>query len=119
VECLRVLVVGAGKLGIQTIRQLRKNEEIEIVVADPREKPEAVQEGVIDMVDVRIHVTAMNFEEVLKAVKPDLVLLARTVHDWDKTETPMGMQYVLGMEKELTRHDAPVLPVCEEVMGTR
>ena len=116
---MRVLVIGAGELGIQAVKQLRKNEGIEIVVADPRENPEALQQGVIENVDVRIHVTAMNFDEVVKAVRPDLVLLARTVHDWDKADTPMGMQYVLGMEKELTRHDVPVLPVCEEVMGSR
>lgn len=119
VERMRVLVIGAGKLGMLTIKQLRKNEDIEIVVADPHERPEALTQGVIDKVDVRAHVTALNFAEVVKAVSPDLVLLARTVEDWEKADTPMGTQYVMGMEKELTRGTVPVLPVCEEVMGTR
>jgi len=116
---LRVLVIGAGRLGVQTIKQLRKNPETEIVVADPHERPEALVEGVIGKVDIRAHVTALNLAEVLKAVDPDLVLLARTTDDWEKTDTPMGTQYVLGMERELTRADVPVLPVCEDVFGTR
>ncbi len=116
---MRVLVIGAGRLGVQTIRQLKKNPDMEVVVADPHERPEALVEGVIDKVDVRAHVTALNFCEVVEAVEPDLVLLARTLEDWEKTDTPMGTQYVMGMEKELTRADVPVIPVCEEVMGTR
>lgn len=116
---MRVLVIGAGRLGVQTMKQLRKNPGIEIVVADPRERPEAVAEGIVDKVDVQAHVTALNFPEVVRATKPDLVLLARTVEDWGKADTPMGTQYVMGMEKELTRSDVPVLPICEEVMGTR
>jgi UDP-N-acetylmuramoylalanine-D-glutamate ligase len=119
VVLLRVLVIGAGKLGIQVIRQLRKSGDIEIIVADPRERPDAVEEGLIEKVDLRLHVTAMNFEEAIDAVGPDLVLLARTIQDWDKADTPMGTQFVLGMERELTKYDVPVLPVCEEVIGTR
>lgn len=116
---MRVLVIGAGKLGIQAIKQLRKNADVEIVVADPHERPEALAEGLIDKVDFRVHVTALNFQEVVDSADPDIVLLARTLDDWEKGDTPMGTQYVLGMEKELTRAGVPVLPVCEEVMGTR
>lgn len=116
---MRVLVIGAGRLGMQTIRQLKKNPRTEIVVADPHDRPDAVAEGVIEKVDVKAHVTPLNFADVLRAVEPDLVLLARTVEDWGKADTPMGTQYVMGMEKELTRGDVPVLPICEEVMGTR
>lgn len=116
---MRVLVIGAGKLGIQVIRQLRKNPDLEILVADPHERPEALAEGVIDKVDLRVHVTPLNVAEVVAATEPHLVLLARTLDDWEKGDTPMGTQYVMGMEKELTRAGVPVLPVCEEVMGAR
>lgn len=114
---MRVLVIGAGKLGIQVLRQLKKNPDMEVVVADPHDKPLAVAEGLLEKVDLRVHVTALNFREVLDTVDPDLVLLARTTEDWEKVDTPMGPQYVLGMERELTKCDVPVLPVCEEVMG--
>lgn len=115
---MRVLVIGAGRLGMQVIRQLRKNPDIELVVADPHDKPEAVSKGLIEKVDLKVHVTALNFKEVVDAVGPDLVVLARTTHDWEKVDTPMGPQYVIGMERELTCTDVPVLPVSEEVMGT-
>ena len=117
VSMMRVLVVGAGKLGCAVIRQLRKNEGIEIVVSDPRESPEAVSHKVIEKVDLRVHVTAMNFEEVVCEVQPDLVLLARTVDDWEKEDTPMGSQYVLGMERELTKYGVAVIPVSAETFS--
>ncbi len=116
---MRVLVIGAGRLGVQTIKQLRKDPDMEVVVADPHERPEAVAEGVVEKVDLRVHVTPLNFAEVVDAVGPDLVLLARTTDDWEKTDTPMGTQYVLGMERELTGAKVPVIPVSEDVFCSR
>jgi len=114
---MRVLVIGAGKLGCAVIRQLSKNKGIEVVVADPRENPEAVSHGVVEKVDIRAHVTAMNFDEVVSQVHPDIVLLARTVDDWEKEDTPMGSQYVLGMERELTKYGVAAIPVSSEVFS--
>jgi dTDP-4-dehydrorhamnose reductase len=114
---LRVLVIGGEKLGTQVIRQLKKTPEIEVVVADRRERPAAVECGAIEKVDVVAHVTSMNFEEVLERTRPDFVILARTVQDWDKAETPMGPEYVAGMERELTKFDVAVLPVDSRVLG--
>lgn len=114
---MRVLVIGAEKLGTQVIRQLKKIPEIEMVVAERRERPVAVECGVIDKVDVVAHVTSLNFSEVLERVNPDFVVLARTVQDWEKTETPMGSEYVEGMERELTKFDVAVFPVDGRVLG--
>jgi dTDP-4-dehydrorhamnose reductase len=114
---MRVLVIGAERLGVQVIKQLRKAEGAEVIVAEKRENPLAVQEGVIDKVDVVAHVTAMNFEEVLAETRPDMVILARTIQDWEKTETPMGSEYVAGMERELTKFGVAVLPVDSRVLG--
>ena len=114
---MRVLVIGAEKLGTQVIRQLNKIPEIEMVVAERRERPVAVECGVIDKVDVVAHVTSLNFSEVLERVNPDFVILARTVQDWEKTETPMGSEYVEGMERELTKFDVAVIPVDSRVLG--
>lgn len=112
------MVIGAGKLGAQVLRQLRKNPDLEVVVADPHDRPLAVAEGLVEKVDLKTHVTALNFQEVVDAVNPDLVLLARTTEDWEKVDTPMGPQYVLGMERELTKSAVAVLPVCEDAMGS-
>jgi len=114
---MKVLVVGAGKLGCAVIRQLRKNDDVEIVVSDPRDGPEAVVHGIVEKVDLRVHITPMNFEEVVSQVRPDIVLLARTVDDWEKGDTPMGSQYVLGMERELTKYGVAVIPVSAETFS--
>ncbi|MBU0684264.1 MAG: hypothetical protein KJ653_00210 [Candidatus Thermoplasmatota archaeon] len=114
---MKVLVVGAGRLGSQVIKQLRKNPEIQIVVADAHEKPNAVVDGVIRSVDLRVHITPLNFMEIVDRVRPDLVILARTTEDWEQSDVPMGSEYVAGMERELTRTNVAVLPVCEQVMG--
>lgn len=114
---MRVLVIGAERLGVMVIRQLRKIEGVEIIVAERREKPLAVEEGIVEKVDIVAHVTAMNFEDVIAQASPDLVVLARTVQDWDKAETPMGSEYVAGMERELTKFGVAVLPVDSRVLG--
>lgn len=114
---MKVLVVGAGKLGSMVIRQLRKNPRLEIVVADPHKNPCAVVEDRLCDSHLRVHVTPLNFKEVIDQVKPDLVVLARTTEDWEQSDVPMGAQYVAGMERELTKGDVPVLPVSEQVMG--
>jgi len=114
---MRVLVIGAERLGIRVINQLKKIKDVEVLVAERQERPLAVEEGVIDKVDILIHVTAMNFEDVVAETNPDLVILARTVQDWDKAETPMGSEYVEGMERELTKFGVAVLPVDSRVLG--
>lgn len=114
---MKVLVVGAGRLGAQVIKQLRKNEGMEIVVAEAHPEPFAVKSGIIGKVDFAVHVTPLNFDEVVEMAKPDLVVLARTVKDWDQSDAHMGTEYVLGMERELTRTRVPVIPACGDVLG--
>jgi len=114
---MRVLVIGAGRLGSMVIRQLRKNPRLEILVADPHKNPCAVADGTLCDAHIRVHVTPLNFKEVVDQVKPDLVVLARTTEDWEQSDVPMGAEYVIGMERELTKGDVPVLPVCEQAMG--
>jgi len=116
---LRVLVIGGGKLGAQVIAQLRKNEHIEIVVADAHKEPCTVKNGVIKAVDIPVHITPLNFREIVEQVDPDLVLLARTTEDWEQTDVPMGTEYVMGMERELTKMEIAVLPVSGSILGTR
>lgn len=116
---MRVLVVGAGHLGAQVIEQLKKNEHIEIVVADAHKEPHAVKAKIIEAVDLPVHITPLNFKEIVEQVDPDLVLLARTTEDWEQTDVPMGTEYVMGMERELTKMHVAVLPVSGSILGTR
>lgn len=108
---MRVLVIGAGKLGGRTIEQLRKNPELEIIVADYRDEPFALREGIIEKIDLKEHVTPLNIADVVEKVKPDLVLLARKAKDWGHQDTIMATQFIAGMERELSKCRIPIIPV--------
>jgi hypothetical protein len=88
---MRILVIGAGRTGARVIRQLRKNPAIEIVVADPRPELYAVEQGIIDAVDIREALTPLTLEHVLGQSHPDLVLLAMPTED-------MGLGKAAGMD---------------------
>lgn len=108
---MRALIVGAGALGIRVIKQLRKNDKFEMVVADYREDCQAVREGVLDKVDVLEHLTPLNIEECCDDVEPDIVFLCREARDWGHHDTVMATQFISGMEKQLARYRIPVIPV--------
>jgi len=108
---MKALVVGAGALGIRVIKQLRKNEKIEIVVADYREDCQAVREGVIDKIDIMEHLTPLNIGDCCNQVEPDIIFLCREARDWGHHDTVMATQFISGMEKELSGLHCPVIPV--------
>jgi len=109
---MKVMVIGAGRLGAKVIAQLRKNERIEIVVADPNDRPEALRLGLIERIDITDQLTPMNIEDVVRRVRPDVILLSRTLEDWGQNENLMGFEYVKSMERELLSIGVPVIPVC-------
>jgi hypothetical protein len=78
---MRILVVGAGESGAKVLRQLQKNPDLTVMTADPRERPHAVEEGVIPQVDVREQLTPLNLDHVIAEAQPDLILLTRTSQD--------------------------------------
>ena len=108
---MRALVVGAGTLGIRVMKQLRKNERIEVIVADYREDCLAVKEGVIEKVDILEHLTPLNIGECCDDIEPDIIFLCREARDWGHHDTVMATQFISGMEKQLSRYHIPVIPV--------
>jgi hypothetical protein len=96
---IRVLVIGAGRTGARVIEQLRKNPDIAIVTADPRKKLYAVEQGIIDAVDIREALTPLTLEHVLKKAQPDLVLLAMPTEDLG-LGTPPGVDILAGALRE-------------------
>jgi hypothetical protein len=108
---MRALVVGAGSLGIRVIKQLRKNGEIEILVADYRQDCQAIKERVIDKVDIMEHLTPLNIIGCCEEVKPDIIFLCREARDWGHHDTVMATQFISGMEKQLAGFRIPVIPV--------
>ena len=85
---MRVLVVGAGPAGAATIRQLRKNPQIEISTVDASDEPYAVKHGVIDRVDYSESLTPLNLDHVVAQAKPDLVLWTLATEDLALGPTP-------------------------------
>ncbi|TET91041.1 MAG: hypothetical protein E3J35_03435 [Methanomassiliicoccales archaeon] len=108
---MKALVVGAGELGVRVIKQLRKNPGIEIIVADYREDCTAVQQGIIEKVDILEHLTPLNIGTCCDETEPDIVFLCREAKDWGHHDTIMATQFVAGMEKELASYHIPVIPV--------
>lgn len=54
---MRVLVIGAGRTGAKVLKQRKNNPAIEVVTADPRQELYAVEEGIIEKVDIREAIT--------------------------------------------------------------
>lgn len=85
---MRILVVGAGRTGARVIQQLQKNPNIEIITADPRPDTYAVQEGLIEAVDILEGFTPLTVEFVLEKARPDLILLSTTTEDLGLGDAP-------------------------------
>lgn len=103
-------MVGGG-LGIGVIKQLRKNQRAEVVVADYRDDCEAVKQGVIEKVDILEHPTPLNIRACCEELRPDIIFLCREARDGGHQDTVMGTHFISGMEKELSRFLIPVIPV--------
>ena len=109
---MRVLVVGAGRTGARVIRQLRKNPAIEIITADPRADSFAVEEGVIEAVDIQEAFTPLTVDFVLEKANPDLILLAMETEDLG-LGTALGIDVLAGaLRKEMaSASDIPLIEV--------
>ena len=72
---MRVWVIGAGQAGSEAIRQLRKNDEFELVVTAESDRPQAVKDGLIERVDHVETVTSLNINTLARRFRPDLILV--------------------------------------------
>ena len=91
---MRVLIIGAGRVGTKVIFQLKKNPRINILTVDPRERPIALEQGLIESVDFHEDLNPIALKGVLAQVKPDLVLVTTsagyTFADFAKVGVPMA-----------------------------
>ncbi|KON29376.1 hypothetical protein AC482_06620 [miscellaneous Crenarchaeota group-15 archaeon DG-45] len=109
---MRVLVVGAGRVGSKVLLQLKKNPSIAVFTVDPREEPQAVSEGIIDIVDYRRELTPRDLEEVVRLVVPDLVLVTTSADDISRTGVPGLDMLVEALRGELeATADVPIIAV--------
>ena len=108
---MRILVVGAGRIGARVLRQLQKNPALTVLTLDPRPEPYALQEGIIDRVDIDEALTPLTLEYVLAQAEPDLVLLTTTTEDMGLGRAP-GLDLLADALKEEVARLAEV-PVIE------
>ena len=99
---MRILVVGAGRVGAQVLRQLQKNSSLTIITCDPHQEPHAVQEGIISHIDIQEALTPLNLAYVIKQAEPDLILLTRTSADFGLGKVPGMDMMVESLKKELS-----------------
>jgi ketopantoate reductase len=109
---MRILVVGAGRVGARVLRQLQKNPELTIITVDPGEAPYAVEEGIIAKVDIRESLTPLTMDHVLTQAQPDLVLLTRTSEDLGLGKAPGTDILTEALQEELAAiSQVPVIEV--------
>lgn len=107
---MRIWLIGAGKVGTATLRQLKKNPEIEIVVSDPSATPEAVQQGLIEQVDVVENVTSVNVNQLARRIRPDLILLSPAANERGIGSMEGGQTLTDALNYEIISNcDYPVL----------
>ena len=98
---MRILVVGAGRVGAKILRQLKKNSRIEVLTVDPRKKPYAMQEGIISHVNFQEALTPFALERVIERAKPDLILVTTTMEDLGLRNAPGIDLFVEALRREL------------------
>jgi hypothetical protein len=98
---MRVWLIGASRAGIEALRQLEKNDGIEIVVSDPSPRPRAVQEGVIAKVDHVESVTALNINTLARRIRPDLILIDPGADDRGLGRVSGGQAMAQGLNDEI------------------
>ena len=109
---MKVLIVGAGRVGSRVIKQLMKNPTITIITVDPRETPNAVEEGLIESVDYFLELNPNDIISVIKHVEPDLVLVTTSSEDITRSDVP-GLEILvesLRSELEATA-EVPIIAV--------
>jgi UDP-N-acetylmuramoylalanine-D-glutamate ligase len=98
---MRVWVIGAGKVGTAALRQLTKNPDIEVFVSDPSPTPEAVQQGVIDKVDIVENVSSVNVNHLARRIRPDLILLSPAASERGVGHVEGGQALTDALNQEL------------------
>lgn len=114
---MRILVVGAGRTGAKVLRQLKKNPELTVLTADPRERPQAVEDGIIEAVDYAETLTPLTLEYVVAQARPDLILLTTSSEDMGLGTAPAVDILAESLKRELA--GLSKVPLIEVARGGR
>lgn len=113
---MRILVVGAGQVGAQVLRQLQKNPSLTIITCDPNQEPFAVQKGIIAEIDIQETLTPLTLKYVLTQAEPDLILLASASEDFGLGTAPGVDLMVDSLKRELA--SISIIPLIEVARTT-
>jgi hypothetical protein len=92
------------------LRQLRKNEAIEVFVSDSTERPRAVAEKVIDRVNYVESVTSVNINTLARRMRPDLILVDQGALQRALGRVSAGVAFAESLQEEMAAaSDFPVL----------
>lgn len=114
---MRVLVVGAGRVGAKVIKQLQKNAAVQVITADPRQNLFAVEEHIIEKVDIQEVITPLTIAQILEDARPDIVLITMQPEDMG-----LGKGAGVGMLAEALHEEIAALsnvPVIEVARTSR
>lgn len=98
---MKLLVVGAGRVGTSVLAQLQKNPNLSVVTVDPREKPYAVRQGLIEKVDIQEAFTPLTMAYVLEQAQPDLILMTATTEDMGLGKAPGMDVLTVALQEEI------------------
>lgn len=98
---MRVWLIGADRGGIEALQQLGKNQEIHIVISARTERPEAMQQGLIDHVDYVEFVTPANINNLARRIRPDLILIDATADERSYGRMSGGLVFSDSMVAEI------------------
>ncbi len=113
---MRILVVGAGKVGSKVLRQLKKNPALTVLTCDGQEEPFAVQQGIISEVDIQETLTPLTLDHVVGQVQPDIILLTSDSEDFGLGTAPGLDVMVDSLKRELSSLSR--VPLIEVARGT-
>jgi predicted dinucleotide-utilizing enzyme len=82
---LKILVVGAGRIGSKVIKQLKKSAKIKFYTIDPRENPKALEEEIIEKIDFSVDLIPSEIIKIINDLRPDLVLVTTSKEDISNT----------------------------------
>lgn len=96
---MRIWLIGAGKAGTAALRQLRKNDEIDIIVTADNDRPQAVKDGILGKVDYVETVTSLNINALARRIRPDLILVDASMNTLGRVSG--GAVFSQGMLEEM------------------
>lgn len=98
---MRIWLIGAAERGTHALRQLNKNQRIDMIVSDPNQRPKAVVDGVIDHVDYVERVTSLNINHMGRRIQPDLILIDAGALDRNWSHVTGGNALAEAMTNEM------------------